>query len=226
VSLNNMKRKQGGFTFVEVLVVLGIIMVLAVLGILLINPKSQIEKSWDVRRKTDISMMEKKFEDYYNDNDSYPNEVACIDEPVNDGDSCTCHICGFKKAGIISYLNTQNCDPEYPRKTYLYRFDCSTEKPQWYEICAALKYPVSNDKPADTSYNFGVSSPNRKFSYCFSNCVSDEVGFKYCFKTSSGQPICNGCGTYAECILESRCDYPITLYNNSSCTDRCVSSSE
>jgi len=217
---NNTYRK--GVTFVELLVVFSLVTVLAVTAIALINPKKQLEKAWDAQKKRDVYAMGRSFEEYYNDNGVYPGSKACDDSPLTLDDMCTCHICQFKNIGLPTYLKSAVCNFQNAAQKYLYLYDCVTPtKPTWYEICGTLNNPDNKDQIIASRYNFGISSPNKKFTYCLSGCMADDSQFKYCFKTSSGNPICNGCGTTEECYLLNRCDSPITLYKNSDCTTTC-----
>ncbi len=211
-------------TMVELLIVIGIFASVAILAIILMDPKKQIEKTWDTRRKNDLTTIGKSLEEYYNDKGVYPNDIICDDAGVEvDTDVCVCHICSLSNTNLPSYLKTKRCDPQYPNKKYLYKYDCADNaSPQWYQICGMLTYPNNTDQRQESSYNYGTSSTNKKFTYCLSGCLSDDQGGKYCKQYGA----CNICGTYENCILYSRCDKPLVLYNNSNCTSECVGTIE
>ena len=64
--------KNNGFTLIELIVVIGILSILAVVGLVAINPLVQFQKADDLRRKADLSQIQKALETYYQDNGSYP----------------------------------------------------------------------------------------------------------------------------------------------------------
>lgn len=214
-----LRKRRSGFTLAELLIIIALLSALVVFVISFMNPKKQIEYTWDMKRKADFSTLRKILEDYYTDKEAYPNGVICDDEPKQNGDICTCTICGLKKSGMSSYFNTAYCDPQHPVRSYHYEYDCSTESPQWFQICGTLSYPPEQNKVGnepnrfDSFYNFGVASPNKPFTYCVEGCPSDEEAAKYCYKDD----VCNRCGSFAECILNNVCDMPVQLYAQPAC---------
>ena len=138
-----MQRRS--FTIVEILIVISIIALLAVISIAVFNPFAQIEKSLDTRRKTDLELLNKAFEDYYNDKGCYPKpEEVCYDSNnlINicpktgswsniNVNSQVCHICGNESAppsySVLSpYIPKLPCDPEHSRKQYLYEIQANS----------------------------------------------------------------------------------------------------
>ena len=69
-----------GFTLVELMVVIGILSILAVMGLVALNPVAQFQKANDSRRKSDLSQIQKSLETYYQDNGKYPS--ASITSPL------------------------------------------------------------------------------------------------------------------------------------------------
>jgi prepilin-type N-terminal cleavage/methylation domain-containing protein len=61
-----------GFTLLELIVVIGILGILAVAVIMVLDPVAQLQKSNDVRRKSDIAQIQRALESYYQDNNHYP----------------------------------------------------------------------------------------------------------------------------------------------------------
>lgn len=123
-----MKR---GFTLVEMLIVIAIFAAVSVILLALINPWAQLNKANDARRKSDLAIIQKALEDFYNDKGCYPRtDEICYDAGQYVCDSSgnktakrmICHICG--KIGtpnaIKPYINNLPCDPEYPTRNYLY----------------------------------------------------------------------------------------------------------
>lgn len=61
-----------GFTLVELLVVVGVIGILVVAVLLTVNPFAQVQKANDVRRKSDLSQVQRALEAYFQDSGKYP----------------------------------------------------------------------------------------------------------------------------------------------------------
>ena len=61
-----------GFTLLELLIVISLIGVIAAWLLAVLNPMEQISKANDAKRKTDLSVVQKAIEQYYQDNGSYP----------------------------------------------------------------------------------------------------------------------------------------------------------
>lgn len=171
-----------GFTLLEVLIVITLIVLLALALLVFFNPKFQIEKSWDGKRKKELNTLQIVFEEYYNDNNCYPRpEEVCYNTPQQlSSGNYVCNICGNEPApsnfsNFESYLSRLPCDPQHPTKSYLYEVDNPT-CPSLYRVytrlsnekdedisevgcsigCAPEGYSVSVGK----SYNYGVTSPN------------------------------------------------------------------
>jgi general secretion pathway protein G len=63
-------KKQGGFTLLELLIVIVIIGILALL--IIPNITSAPKKARDTKRKTDVTTIRKALEEYFVNNNSYP----------------------------------------------------------------------------------------------------------------------------------------------------------
>lgn len=159
------------FTLMELLIVVTLIVILAIVALILFNPFSQVGKSWDSKRKTELGTLRKLLEDWYNDKNCYPKpEQICYNAPQNN----TCHICGkeLTPSDFSPYLKVLPCDPQHPTKKYLYQVD-NANCPSWYKIYAVLN---NQNDPAIKEvgcsggcgvgnysgyiYNYGVSSSN------------------------------------------------------------------
>jgi len=117
----------------EILIVTALIGIISVAVILLLDPWAQINKAHDAKRKHDLAVLQKSFEDYYSDKGCYPQaehlcfdvstavNVCAISKTVT---SKLCHICGLETAPpkfseFSPYLNKLPCDPQHPSKDYL-----------------------------------------------------------------------------------------------------------
>ncbi len=76
--LNKLPGKQGGFTLLELLIVIVIIGILALL--IIPNITSAPKKARDTKRKTDITAMRKSLEEYFVSNSSYPATPAALSD--------------------------------------------------------------------------------------------------------------------------------------------------
>jgi four helix bundle suffix protein len=236
-------KSPKGFTLMELLLVIALIALLATALLILFNPKKQIEKAQDSKRKTEITQLQKVLEDWYNDKNCYPKpEEICYDSPTSNN---TCHICGHHPSSpkFTPYLSSLPCDPQYPRKNYLYYFDDSA-CPKSYVIYTSLS---NTTDPAiaqvncqngcgpddDCHFNYGFSSPNTSPHTCQSNqptipptntpYPTNQSNF-YCRDYSSlyildNKNICNICGNYNQCLQS----YPNNqFFIDSNCQTTCI----
>lgn len=71
--MNNHQQKHlKGFTLIEILIIVTLIVILAVGVITLLNPVGELDKARDAKRKSDLAQIQRLLELYYNDNESYP----------------------------------------------------------------------------------------------------------------------------------------------------------
>src|SRR5260221_480361 len=70
----NLLKKQEGFTLLELLIVIVIIAILALL--IIPNITSAPKKARDTKRKTDITTLRKGLEEYFVNNNVYPNALT------------------------------------------------------------------------------------------------------------------------------------------------------
>jgi prepilin-type N-terminal cleavage/methylation domain-containing protein len=66
-------KKSGGFTLVELLIVIAVLGILVTVGIVVLNPVAQLQKSRDAARKATLRDVQNALEQYYTDNGVYPN---------------------------------------------------------------------------------------------------------------------------------------------------------
>ena len=68
--------ENGGFTLLEMLLVVAIIAILAGIVIVAINPSRQLGKTRDAQRESDISAIYSALQQYYVDHGSYPSAIS------------------------------------------------------------------------------------------------------------------------------------------------------
>ena len=151
--------KKLGFTILEVIIVIAIMMLLSLVVLITVNPKKQIDRAIDSQKKSDLSTLQQSLDDYYNDNNAYPSaDDICYDSVNIDNNNCFCHVCGNEtRSSLLPYLQKLPCDPQ--RIDYLYRYDCGDR--QNYIVCGQL-----NENKINNQYNFGVSSTNISNDIC------------------------------------------------------------
>ena len=139
-----------GMSMIEILIVVAIMAVLST--VMISGMKKQISKAQDARRKADIGNLRKAFEEYYDDNESYPDLAVLAN-------------CG--SAALSPYLREIPCDPE-DESSYV-GFSLAGDWGAGFRILTKLSN--LNDRSigdvgcdpdygcsfGDTSYNYGVA---------------------------------------------------------------------
>jgi GxxExxY protein len=226
-------RANPCFTLMELLIIIALIAILATALLVLFNPKKQIEKAWDTKRKNDLNTLRKVLEDYYNDKGCYPkDEEICYNEKkenrgrVGSGASIvgySCNICGTEPTPrnfspyLSTYLSTLPCDPQHPTHDYLYQYDPS-DCPQWYRIYTVFSVRDDPDSKALGCPYGGCGlknppqpTPDYGYDYGVSN-TNIEISNQYNCLTSSGN--CNTCGNYETCLSDPGCPYKDKIYGS------------
>lgn len=72
-SMKFFKNSQKGFTYVELIIVLAILLVLLTLISILIDPLSQVKKSRDEKRLADMTTLERAINEFVLNNKRYPD---------------------------------------------------------------------------------------------------------------------------------------------------------
>jgi len=199
------------FTLMELLIIVAMLTLVATVVLVFLNPKKQLEKVWDGKRKHELSQLKKVLEDWYNDKQCYPKpSEICYDASDI---KTTCHICGRspQSPSFSPYLSSLPCDPQSPTKEYLYQVD-DVDCPRLYRIYTTLSNSSDpaiaevgcsqNCGPGDVTgyiYNYAVTSPNTAPEsgpggyYCsgIGNCTSYDNTKQICTPSFSG-PNCGG----------------------------------
>jgi len=247
---NNLRSRikdQGSkqaFTLMEILIIVSLVVILAIGLIVYLSPQRQINKSYDVKRKNDLSTLRKSMEDFYNDNGYYPKpSQVCYD---SSGNNTVCHICGGRSGSptLYPYMKELPCDPQTPKSHYTYEVD-SASYPTLYQVFANLGIkddpvikevgcydgcgPTTNNI-TDCNYNYGIASSNTHLDVCNAATPTPVVVFgnncsQYGTLYYIEQGICNVCNDYNNCkILSPRGPYYINQNdgNPPNCTKQCI----
>ena len=82
---NTINKTREGFTIIELLIVIAIIAILA--GLVLNNFNGAQAKARDTQRVTDVNNIHSKLEEYYNENNAYPQTFTAATFPGIDAES-------------------------------------------------------------------------------------------------------------------------------------------
>ncbi|MCX7956019.1 MAG: hypothetical protein N2593_02875 [Patescibacteria group bacterium] len=228
------------FTLMEILIIISLIILIGIIALIILNPKKQIEKAHDSKRKTELTQLQKTLEDWYNDKNCYPKpeEICYETNPIEN----SCFICGSENnsPNFNPYLKELPCDPQHPSKKYLYEVD-DLNCPKKYWIYAKLSNSYDRmlteentcsgegcGAGNDCSYNIAFSSPNTNIKNCetiTNNYPTPTIQNSnlYCSNYNAvyiiNNNICNICGSYQYCLNNN----PHTVfYINSQCTQTCI----
>lgn len=219
-------NKISGFTLLEVLIVVALLAIIGTAIIILFNPIQQINKAWDSKKKSDLNVLKKSFEDYYNDKGCYPTlEKVCYNAKSQyaTDEAKICNICGSNplSPSFTPYITSLPCDPRSPKSEFLYQVD-NLVCPKWFKVYSELNYkidPIINElgcfaescgpKP-NFGYDFAVTSPNIDI---------EKASSYYCLNNYRN---CNSCGlTHEDCVTRLTCQLYKKFYSSSTncCTD-------
>ena len=222
-------NSQRGLTWIELLIVVTIIGLLAVIILNFFNPLEKRDQATNSQQKSDLDRLAIALEDYYNDKGCYPTEISC--EASKAGD-------------LRPYLGTIPCDPATGQSYYYDPEDSGC--PKYYRIYTTLKWekdpavaavgclwgcgPVKEGQtgfPYNFPFNYGVSSPNVRLESVESICGSgggtwyacqasgcNVAGNECCLKPGElcpDSPTCSQCWPISECYCndltcEGECD--------------------
>lgn len=209
------KEGRQGFTLVELLVVITIIILLALMMVGALDPAQLTGRARDSRRKKDIGRIKVAFEEYYNDKECYPDRVQI--EKLS---------CGGKEFSPI--LNSWPCDPLGVGITYTIVVAPGT-CPQNYKIMTNL------ENKSDPQIPNGWYLPSNTTFYGDGTLTSKQINYG----VSSGSVSWNdtteiareGCPSFGGCYIVSQAtgsctsvnasQGPMEAYLDFDCTAKC-----
>lgn len=201
-----------GFTLLELLIIVALLVLLATVLLISLNPWGQINKSQDSKRKSELTQLNKVFEDYYNDKNCYPTpDTVCYDA----NGELNCHICGNESGSpsFSTYLTRLPCDPQQPVKSYLYEVDnlnCPTRY-RIYSVLNNVSDPIidqvgcSGGCGPESAYNYGVASPNTNLELgsLVTACLTSGSCDSYCQTIGKTCVLTEAFGTYSDISCNS-----------------------
>ena len=210
-----------GFTLIEFLVAMAILMLMVILSVGALNPAAMFARARDAQRKKDLGRIRVAFEEYFNDKGHYPSQTEI------DGLSC---------GSNWAWLSPWPCDQIGVGKTYTIITDSKKFKvftnlenkvdpqipPTWYRTSFVVHY--GNDSLTRDDINFGVSSSNVSWNdvYLDPTCLSPR---KECYKRSpegscqavmggTTQKIYDAWTNSIDCSVNSNCHVPCCYQGN------------
>ena len=168
-----LSKKRGGFTLIEILVVMVIIGILSTIGMGALT-SSQI-KSRDAKRKADLRHISEALEAYYNDVGSYPAGADAItfNTDLVAGD-------GFIHSAGTIYMVNLPIDPGKVNTNYIYYTDANGT---FFQLYALLENTEDRDVPESggtpqtyQNTDCGGSTPNCNFGITSSNTNVEANG--------------------------------------------------
>ena len=161
---------QKGFTLIELVIVVGILSILSIGALAVLDPASQFQKANDIRRKSDLSQIQKALEIYYDDNGRYPSHFAAADYRIKGLDGIVINW----GSSWQPYMDILPKDPK-SSKSYVYYAVSDGQSYFLYasldrgtdpgacnseDACVSLSFNGISDSACGKICNFGVSSPN------------------------------------------------------------------
>ncbi len=142
---------QKAFTLIELLIVVAIIGVLTGLVIIVINPEQLRREARDVNRRKDLALISTALEQYYADNNAYPDSATvatleCLESYLEGGDVDTDCDGTDDLSSQPVYLNNMPTSQSSTAYEYCYSTNGGTQN---YVVCAPIE--ANPDEEPDIS---------------------------------------------------------------------------
>lgn len=180
-----------GFSLVELLIVISIVLILSMIMIGNLNPVSLTNRGTDARRKKDLGRIKVSLEEYYNDNKCYPSGALLA--TLNSVSSCNTSVVGF------SQLSPWPCDPG-TKIPYFLTVDSSSPCPKWFKLLALLQNNKDNEIP--TGWASGIKHVGDPNSVTYTN-LEVNFGVSSTNINWNDEVLSVGClGEWAQCLIK------------------------
>ena len=143
------KKTFCGFTLIEILIAVAIVSTLMGLTLLVINPSALRKKVRDAQRKKDLEIISLALEQYYADNNDYP-------------DTDFSGLTGALSGGSTVYIKTVPADPGSPPSTTAYSYCYSSQsfqQNQNYVMCAIQEASTLDKSAPDSNLSACDTTP-------------------------------------------------------------------
>lgn len=159
-------RSVSGFTLVELLIGITIVVLLAIAMVASFNSVGVFNKARDAQRKKDLTRIKVAFEEYYSDTECYPSKT--IADNLNTKSNCKSNV-------FAPWLPTWPCDPSGNPYWVEVENPVFSGCNKWFKILTNLENRSDDGIPFNWSYssdrilsgevteamaNYGVSSSN------------------------------------------------------------------
>lgn len=124
MSGNFRKLSQGGFTVIEILIVLTIVLVVAFL--VANNIQGSVAKGRDIERRTDINAIQDALEAYWHTYEHYPSDLAVLNIEIDISTDPTGNIILFSPPSSSANKPASSYNATQPEQEYTYApYQCS-----------------------------------------------------------------------------------------------------
>lgn len=152
-----------GFTLVEILIAMTLVVILAITMTSAFNPILNIDKAGDARRKKDLNRIKTAFEEYYNDKGQFPNSL--LTDELNSKTNCD------SSTVFSPWLVPWPCDPS-GNPYYV------VTNNNWFEVYVNLKNRKDTDIPSGwyTQGTFFIGRGDKtseQYNYCIASTNVD-----------------------------------------------------
>ncbi|HNU76237.1 MAG TPA: type II secretion system protein [bacterium] len=132
-------KNQKGFTFVELMVVVALLLIVTTLVTVLVHPLDQLKKGRDNQRLSDINLLDRAINEYLLDNSRYPDQINVLRSsnalPSGSSDLSNSNP-GWIYENLSSYTERLPIDPTNDSEFFYSYIHNETS----YEINAKLEY--------------------------------------------------------------------------------------
>lgn len=156
--MENMKKKQKGFTLIEILIVIGLIAILATVVLVALNPARQFAQARNSQRTSNVNTILNAIGQSIADNKGVFNMTTCTSMTANMTASTTYDICAGSSASCTAATNKVNISCLVP--TYIANglpYDPNATGAHW---TSSADYDTQYNVMVDYAGRYTISAPN------------------------------------------------------------------